>query len=313
MTYPAGTPVLPPPPPPAAPRQTVREIRAGDAEEVLSIASSAFAVIALVCCWVLLQLLVLGGLSEQRAQHLLYSDFRTQLAAATAPTGALDYRKKPVEPGAPVALLTIPAIDLSQVVVSGTAAGDLLHGPGHQRNTPLPGQQGISVVMGRAATYGAPFRHLADLRPGDPLTVRNAQGEVSYIVADVRRAGDPIPPAPTGTQGRLTLVTSEGAGFLGSLRPRNAVFVDAVAQKAEPTGVVPGGVLPPAEQAMARDTSAYPLLVLLLAGLVLLVLGVSAARRRFRAPLVWVVATPVAIALAWSTTDQVMRLLPNLM
>jgi hypothetical protein len=29
--------------------------------------------------------------------------------------------------------------------------------------------------------------------------------------------------------------------------------------------------------------------------------------------LVWLVATPVTIALAWAVTDQVMRLLPNLM
>jgi sortase A len=29
--------------------------------------------------------------------------------------------------------------------------------------------------------------------------------------------------------------------------------------------------------------------------------------------MVWVVAAPVALALAWSTTDVVMRLLPNVM
>jgi len=39
---------------------------------------------------------------------------------------------------------------------------------------------------------------------------------------------------------------------------------------------------------------------------------VVAARQRYSAVLVWVVASPVAIALAWQTTDVVMRLLPNL-
>ncbi len=42
-------------------------------------------------------------------------------------------------------------------------------------------------------------------------------------------------------------------------------------------------------------------------------LGVVAARQRWSAALVWVVAAPVALALAWSTTDVVMRLLPNVM
>jgi sortase A len=40
--------------------------------------------------------------------------------------------------------------------------------------------------------------------------------------------------------------------------------------------------------------------------------GVIAARQRWSAALVWVVATPVVIALSWGTTDVVMRLLPNL-
>ena len=36
-------------------------------------------------------------------------------------------------------------------------------GPGHQRNTVLPGQEGTSVLMGRAATYGRPFADLTEL------------------------------------------------------------------------------------------------------------------------------------------------------
>ena len=68
-----------------------------------------------------------------------------------------------------------------------------------------------------------------------------------------------------------------------------------------------------ADAVMARDTSVLPLLSLCLALLIALVLGVSVARRHVRASLVWLVAAPVAIALAWVTTDQVVALLPNLM
>ncbi|WP_180936053.1 hypothetical protein [Nocardioides ungokensis] len=55
-----------------------------------------------------------------------------------------------------------------------------------------------------------------------------------------------------------------------------------------------------------------PLLALDLALLLALTLGVIAARQRWSTALVWVVASPLAIALSWASTDVVMRLLPNL-
>ena len=55
------------------------------------------------------------------------------------------------------------------------------------------------------------------------------------------------------------------------------------------------------------------LLALCLGLLLALTFGVIAARQRFGAALVWVVTTPVVLAVAWLTTDVVMRLLPNLM
>jgi sortase A len=281
--------------------------------ERLSVASSACAVLALVCGWVLLQLLVLGGLAHTRSQTLLYSKYRSELAQATAPTGELDYNGNPVQPGAPVALLNIPAIGLQQVVVDGTASGDLTAGPGHLRDTPLPGQTGWSWVFGRGSIDGAPFHKIADLAKGDTASVRNGQGLVAYTVLDVRRAGDPVPALPTGSSGGLlTLVTADGHGFLSALRASSPVYVDLTTDKALPDGPVASAV-PSSELVMARDTSSLPILTLLLALLTGLVLAITAARRHFRAALVWLVSTPVVIALAWAATDQVTRLLPNLM
>lgn len=301
-------------------------IRPGGLEEVLAVASSAGTVIFLMCAWVLLQLLVLGGLAEARSQHLLYNQYRSELAAATAPTGELDYNNNPIAPGSPVALLTIPQLGIEQVVVDGTEPGDLLAGPGHLRDSPMPGQQGYSVVMGRGATYGAPFgenllqlvgidrfpHEISRLSKGDTIQVRNAEAKVTYTVVDVRRAGDRIPPLTAGANGRLVLVSSEDRNLLSGLRPQSAVYVDADTAKATPAGPT-GGVLPAAEEPMGRDTSGLPTLVLLLALVVGLAAAVSWAQQRFRGVLVWLVAAPVAIALAWALTDQVMRLLPNLM
>jgi sortase A len=296
------------------PKRQTRPIRAGEPSETLYLVSSACLIVVLVSGWMLLQMLVLGRLSENRAQHLLYNQFRSELAAETAPTGALDYNDKPVVEGSPVALISIPSIGLNDVVVvDGTASGDLLDGPGHLRSTPLPGDVGTSLVMGRSTTYGAPFADITSLHRGAEIDVLGAQGAVTYHVRDVRRAGDPIPPLPSGASaGRLILVTADSSGFLSVLRPQQAVYVDADTSKAHPDGAFYPAVAD-SELVMHNDTSAMPLLVLLLAFLAALVLGVSIALRHVQATLVWLVATPVAIALAWAVTDQVMRLLPNLM
>ena len=227
------------------------------------------------------------------------------MASATAPIG-------PVTPvGDPVALLNIPRLGVSQVVVEGTASGDTLAGPGHLRKTVLPGQAGTSLVLGRAATYGAPFRDLDELEVGDSIDVVMAQGEVHYEVVTVRRPGDPYSKPLAAGAARLTLVTAEGSGRLASLTPSSVLYVDADA----PKGFIPPSGLPETvpdpELVMNSDHGAFPLLALHLALLLAATLGVVAARQRWSAPLVWVVATPVVLALAWSTTDVVMRLVPN--
>ncbi|WP_244931710.1 class E sortase [Nocardioides sp. W7] len=279
-------------------------------DNALAAASSAFTMLGLVACWIVLQMLVLGGLSQARDQSLLYGDFREQLAAATAPVG-----DTPIEPGVPVALMEIAGLDLEQVVIEGTASGDLLVGPGHLRGTVLPGQEGTSVVMGRAASYGGPFGDISTLKAGDPITVTSAQGVKTFTVLGVRRTGDPLPqPRPVGTA-RLTLISAEGEGegSLSALRPGEVVYIDAEAPEAFPAPPAAAVTVPESERPMADDSAnAMPLLVLWMALLLALTLAVVAARQRWSALLVWVVATPVAIALAWQATDVVMRLLPNL-
>ena len=87
-----------------------------------------------------------------------------------------------------------------------------------------------------------------------------------------------------------------------------------MAEEAFPTPAGLPRVVPDPELAMGTESGAVmPLLTLCLGLLLALTLGVIAARQRFSAALVWVVTTPVVIAVAWLTTDVVVRLLPNLM
>lgn len=275
-------------------------------DNAASVISSAFTMIAIVCLWLAAQMLFLGAIEQNRDQDLLYNKFRAELAGLTAPVG-------PVVPvGDPVSLVTIPSLGVEQVVVEGTASGDLLAGPGHRRDTVLPGQAGTSVVYGRATTYGGPFGAIDELAPGDKIEAVGAQGRKVFTVIGVRTEGDPLPQPLAEGGARLTLVTAYGTTRFGALVPDGAVYVDADAKKGYAAPAGRPVAVPDSEKAMAWEPGAVPLLALCLALLLALTLGVIAARQRWSAVLVWVVAAPLVIALAWATTDVVMRLLPNL-
>ena len=137
------------------------------------------------------------ALYQYRAQsalrNQLLGELRAPLTASppgrpgsgSAPTGAAAELGTPTAApavGQPVALLTIPTIGVSQVVVQGVDTARLREGPGHYPGTPLPGQPGNAAVAGHRTTYGAPFSHLDALRPGDFVYFRTVQGLFRYTV-----------------------------------------------------------------------------------------------------------------------------------
>ncbi|MHB8440024.1 MAG: class E sortase [Acidimicrobiales bacterium] len=137
------------------------------------------------------------GLSESGHQNALKTQFEHALAArshsttttspgssTTVPSSLAATLAAGLDPpeGDPIALLRIPKIDLSKVVVQGTGTHDLQLGPGHYDNTPLPGQAGNSAIAGHRTTYGAPFYNLNELGPGDDIFITSAQGDFTYKV-----------------------------------------------------------------------------------------------------------------------------------
>lgn len=253
----------------------------------------------------------LSALQEHRSQRLLYSQFRGLLAPTSTvapPVGGA------IAPGTPVALLSIPAAGVAdEVVVEGTSSSDLLAGPGHLRDSPLPGQAGQSVLLGRQAVAGGPFGGIERLHAGDPITVRTGQGLFRYSVLDVRRAGDPRPAMPAGGS-LLTLVTAAGSGWLGHLAPTHVVYVDA-ALKGTPQPV-PAGLpvaVPTAELPGQGDPSAWPILALWAVALVAAVAGAVVSWLRWGRRLTWLIAVPVVFGLLWAVAETGVRLLPNIL
>jgi sortase A len=96
-------------------------------------------------------------------------------------------------PGDPIGRIAAPAIGLDAVVVEGTGGGDLRNGPGHYPGAPFPGLPGTVAIAGHRTTYGAPFRHVDGLRPGDRIELRMPYGRFAYAVERTRIV------APTAT------------------------------------------------------------------------------------------------------------------
>ena len=298
---------LPPPPadvveaPPAAARA-----RRAPLPPSTALASSVLMSLTALAVWTVLFLLVFGALTEQHAQQIRFGKFRAELAQATAPTGPTGF-------GKPVALMSIPQLDLADaVVVEGTSSSELQEGPGHRRDSVLPGQSGTAVIYGKAVSFGAVFGGIRDLRPGSTIQFTTGQGLSSYTVTGVRRPGDPMPPALQAGQGRLTLVTAEGPGWRNSFAPTSVVYVDAtlVGQGKPAASVLP--VVGKEELPMQGRSDALLTLVLWLQLLLLASIGAVWLRARWGGWQAWIVTVPVVLAVALFATESGSQLLPNL-
>ena len=258
--------------------------------------------------WLVAFGLLLSGLSESHAQHVLYDNFRKELALGTAPLGGA------MTEGTPVALLTSSAAGLDGVVVvEGTSSSALRLGPGHMPGLPLPGQAGVSIIMGRATTFGAPFADVTHVHAGDKINAVTGQGTFTYVVEDVRRPGDPFPPALAAGGSQLTLVTSEGSGWRTGWAPSNAVYVDAVLKGAVVPAPSTAGIATDGDQVMHHDSRGFYPLILWLQLLLVAVVGGIWARSRWGYWQSWLVAVPVAFAGLWGASQSLWLLLPNLL
>ena len=173
--------------------------------------------------------------------------------------------------------------------------------------------QGFSRVRVDGETHSLDAPPTLDKKLKHTIEVVVAQGTRTFRVLGVRRTGDPLPQPREAGVARLVLATAEGQGRLAGLTPGEAVYVDAEADDAFPAPPGRPAAIPESEQLMASEVTVLPLLATCLAALVLATLLIISARQRWSAVLVWVLASPVVIALAWVTTDVLVRLLPNVM
>ncbi|WP_327068135.1 sortase [Kitasatospora sp. NBC_01302] len=243
-------------------------------------------------------LAALSPLQEMHYQAAAYQTFRYQLAQATAPVGT-------AADGAPVAILDIPRIGLHHaVVVEGTTGRDLMRGPGHRRDTALPGQAGVSVLFGRGASFGSPFGRLSELRAGDRIFVSTGQGRFSYTVNAYGDGGHPVQDAAPD---RMVLTTSD-SGWI----PTGTVQVGARLDGDPQPNPLGRPALSAADHALAQDTGALAAFQLWGAALLGTVLLATLAVRSWHRRAAYLTFAPVLAALLWACYENAAALLPNL-
>jgi sortase A len=310
----------------------------------LILASKITTALGLLLVAFLVYELLVSALPQHRAQDVLLREFQSTLAeqnlkatfsesgAASgvigggAGTGAgdgsgdattetteapsRDFEAAPPMPdsGAAVALLEIPSIGVRQVVVEGTTISQLRNGPGHHRNTVMPGQPGNAAISAPRVANGAPFRDLDRLHEGDEISVTTTQGQFTYVVRSVEEigSGDPDPLRPTRAN-QLTLMTSAPP-----YRASHPLIARAELQGrpvAAPAGTRPLATTK-SENGFTTQPGAWANAILAFLALLVGFLGARWLYRRWQTASAWIITTPILLALLFVFCQQAAGLLP---
>lgn len=251
----------------------------------------------------MLNVFVISDISHDRAQRLLYAEFRSALENGAAPVDS------PVANGTPVAIIKIPSIDVDEVVIEGTSSHDLQRGVGHLRSSALPGQYGTSVLIGRRTSFGGVFGKIGSLESGDEIQVVSAQGTTTYRVAskDIFGGEDAAAFAPAGNA--IRLVTS--ASTFGTSK-RLSVLALAEKGTAFPIGIK--GVIAPVSLdelgANMNHQNAGSLLVWIQV-LMVAAAGAIWVVNRWGLRSAWPMVSPIILVTLYVVSNQLIGILPS--
>jgi sortase A len=184
---------------------------------------------ALVAIFLLLGGAVLGGHGLFiRAKAVVAQVLLEQAWARTVET------RRPVKAWAwadtwPVARISFPRLDRAAIVLEEAGGEALAFGPAHVAATPLPGENGTSIIAGHRDTH---FDFIKDLKPGDEIVVTTRAGKTVAF----RMTGSAIVHAQAsgiearGAKPRLALVTCYPFDAVEHAPLRYVVFAEPITE-----------------------------------------------------------------------------------
>jgi LPXTG-site transpeptidase (sortase) family protein len=241
---------------------------------------------------------ILGPLVHDRAATALEQRLASDLVNGVAPVS------NPIALGVPIGLIEVPNRDVRAVVVEGSKAEQLAQASGHLIGSALPGQPGVSAILGRSQTYGAEFRNLDQLIAGDEVIVTTGQGVHTYEVIDitVRSARDAA--AFQGEGHMLILATVVDSSDRLVVR---ATLTSPVFPAGEPTD----HQTTLDELGLAGDSSSWSDLVLWMLIAVLLAAGFPIIVNQVGRRVGWLVVAPIAMWVALEVWTAISLMSPS--
>jgi len=154
--------------------------------------------------------------------QILLEDAWTKTLATHQPTKAWSWADT-----WPIARITVPRLNQSAIVLKEAGGEALAFGPAHVAASPMPGENGTSVIAAHRDTH---FSFIKDLKPGDQIDIAIATGETVHY----RMTGASIVHAQAsgittkGEAQRLALVTCYPFDGLQRGPLRYVVFAERV-------------------------------------------------------------------------------------
>lgn len=150
------------------------------------------------------------------SQQKLESEWERQAASVSTPGRA------PISPDQMLTRVIVPKINLDAIVVEGASRKELSDGPGHMKQTAMPGEIGNAVITGHRDTF---FRHIYELVKGDQIQVRRNGRVFTYQVTGKRIVmPEDISVIKPTTDPQLTLITCYPTYYIGPAPKRLVVF-----------------------------------------------------------------------------------------
>ena len=127
--------------------------------------------------------LVLGSVSLN-----IYTKYKQEQAKNNFTQQIKEDKKEDTETtlGDGIALIDIPSVNISSVIVSGTEKEQIRHYIGHFENTAMPGENGNFCIAGHSSTiYNNVFNNLKNIKLNDEIKITTSDGEFTYLVSEI--------------------------------------------------------------------------------------------------------------------------------
>ena len=174
----------------------------------------------------------IGEVQRQSARRAWEEQEAREIVSLARGTAGVTYRSRELLPGAPVARLLIPRLQLDEIVLEGVDGAELNAGPGHLTGSAFPGERGNSVISAHRDRH---FARLGSLQLGDTIVTETGSSETKWVVVS-RRVIDADAPALFRTpDATLTLTTCWPIRYLGSAPDRLIVTAKPIGAAKTPS------------------------------------------------------------------------------